>query len=519
VLDLPAAGVRLGRVAATIASVALAAPAGAAAQATYRIPPDNPFVGVPGARGEVYLYGMRNPYRWSFDRQTGDIYVGDVGGIMEEITFLPRAIARGANLGWNCFSGTAVQSGCTPLQHVPPAFEYPSGPDVVIGGYVVRDPTLPSFQGQYLFGRFQTGIRRLGPGATGPEQATGANVTSVSGLGEDGLGRLYAVSLGGGVYRLQEQGGSLTASSIGSFTQPVAVAAPPGDSERLFIVEKPGRVQLRTGTQVSLFLDIADLVGDAGGEEGLLAFAVAPDYASSGRVFAFYTDNAGDLQLDEFRRTASSPARSDPASRRPVLTIPHRQASNHNGGQLLFGPDNYLYLSTGDGGPQGDPEGDAQNLGSLLGKVLRIDPTPAAGTGPQPVPPTASAAGTGPQRVPQAARADTTAPRLRTRVKRRQRVLRLRGAVAYARCDEACTVAAGGTLRIGRRAFRLRRVTRPIQVWRRGRLKVGLTRRSARALRKAVRRRRRASVRVRLRAVDLAGNRSPLVRATVRVRR
>ncbi len=71
---------------AALAVTSAAAPAEALAQASaYGIPPDNPFVGVPGARGEVYVYGMRNPFRWSFDRQTGDIYVGDVGGINEEI--------------------------------------------------------------------------------------------------------------------------------------------------------------------------------------------------------------------------------------------------------------------------------------------------------------------------------------------------------------------------------------------------------------------------------------------------
>ena len=104
-----------------------------------------------------------------------------------------------------------------------------------------------------------------------------------------------------------------------------------------------------------------------GGEQGLLSVAVAPDYATSGRVFIFYTDNGGDLQVDEFRRAPAG------RSRTPVLTIQHDQADNHNGGQLLFGPDDALYLSTGDGGTQGDPEGDAQNLGSLLGKILRID--------------------------------------------------------------------------------------------------------------------------------------------------
>ena len=111
-----------------------------------------------------------------------------------------------------------------------------------------------------------------------------------------------------------------------------------------------------------------------------------------------------------------------------MLTIQHSQADNHNGGQLLFGPDGYLYLSTGDGGTQGDPEGDAQSLGSLLGKILRID-VPGAGA-PAPLPPVATG--------------DTARAPAAARVKRRQRVLRLRGAIAYVRCNERCTVAGDG---------------------------------------------------------------------------
>ncbi len=161
------------------------------------------------AQAEVYASGMRNPYRWSFDRQTGDIYVGDVGGINEEVTYLPAAQAHGANLGWNCFSGTAVQSSCTPTNYFPPSYEYPSSPDVVIGGYLVRDPALPSFAGQYLFGRFDTGIiMKLGPGAAPPAVDTGLNIANVSGFGEDGAGHLYATSLAGPVYELGESGGS-----------------------------------------------------------------------------------------------------------------------------------------------------------------------------------------------------------------------------------------------------------------------------------------------------------------------
>lgn len=429
------------------------------------------------AQAEVYASGMRNPYRWSFDRQTGDMYIGDVGGTNEEITFLPAAQSRGANLGWNCFSGTAVQSGCTPSNYFPPSYQYPSGPDVVIGGYVVRDPALPSFTGKYLFGRFASGnIVALGPGAAPPAEDTLLDVPNVSGFGEDGAGHLYATSLAGQVYRLGESGGMLTKTSIGSFDQPVAVAAPPGDPSQLFVVEQPGRVQRWTPSGTSQFLDISSRV-QSGGEEGLLALAVSPDYATSRRVFVFYTDDGSDLQVDEYRD----------GTRTPVMTIQHDQASNHNGGQLLFGPDDALYLSTGDGGTQGDPEGDAQNPGSLLGKILKIEVG---------VPPALSA-----------------------RVPRRQRVRRLRGAVAYVRCSEACTVEASGTLRIGTRRLLLRRATEDTQPSSSTRLKVRLRKRSARMLRRALANGRRPRVQIRLRARDAAGNRSALIRRAVRVRR
>jgi hypothetical protein len=439
---------------------------------------------------EVYVKGMRNPYRWSFDRQTGDIYVGDVGGINEEIDYLPAASARGANLGWNCFSGNSSQTGCTPsAPYFPPTYQYPSGPDVVIGGYTVRDPSLPSFAGQYLFGRFDTGIiMKLGPHAAPPADDTGLNVASVSGFGEDGAGHLYATSLAGPVYRLGESAGALTKTPIGTFNQPVSVAAAPGVTDELFIAEKPGRLMRWTPSGTSEVIDMRTLVTD-GGEQGLLSVAVAPDYATSGRIFIFYNDLGGDLQVDELRGGA----------RTPVLTIQHDQADNHNGGQLLFGPDNALYLSTGDGGTQGDPEGDAQNPDSPLGKILRID----VSAGPPP-------SGNGP---------DTTAPGLAVRAPRRQRVLRLRGAIVHARCSERCTLEAGGTLLVGNRRLLLRHLRAELPETQRTRLRVRLRPRAARVLRRALRRGRHPRVALRLRAADHAGNRSALVRRGVRVRR
>jgi glucose/arabinose dehydrogenase len=462
-----------------------------AAQAQYTVPPDNPFVAVPGARGEIYVSGMRNPYRWSFDRLTGDIWVGDVGGSnpdQEEITHLSAASIPGANLGWNCFSGTVVKTGCTPANHHPPVYQYPSGPDVVIGGYVVRDPDLGAFAGVYLFAKLNSGIYRLDGGTA---TNLGLTAAAVSGFGEDGVGHLYAVSLNGPVYRLTQNGSALGLSSIGNFTQPVAVAAAPGDTQRLFIVEKTGTVKLRTGGQTSDFLDLTSLVKD-GGEQGLLAFAPAPDYATSGRVFAFYTDNGNDLQLDEFRRTAEGPDRSDVSTRRPVLTIQHDQAQNHNGGQLLFGSDGKLYLSTGDGGTQGDPEGDAQSQASLLGKILRIDVG---------IPPSAL---------------DTVAPTLRAKAKGRQRLLRLRGAVAYVRCSENCAIVVGGRLHVGKRSYRLRRVKTLGPATKRVRMKVPLGSKARRAIKQGTRRHRRIRIDVTLRARDAIGNRStPATRAVL----
>ncbi len=288
--------------------------------------------------------------------------------------------------------------------------------------------------------------------------------------------------------------------------QPSAVAAPYGDPDRLFIAELGGGLYLHTGGQNHLFIGLNPIVS-TGGEQGLLSVAVAPDYASSGRVFVFYVDNAGDLAVDELRRSASDPNTADPASRRNVITIPHRQADNHNGGQLLFGPDGYLYLSIGDGGTQGDPEGDAQSLGSLLGKIIRINPNPSGA--PPPPPP--------------AAPTDTRAPRLRARVPRRQRVLKLRGAIAYVGCNERCTVRATAVLRIGKRRLKMIGVRRAAQASRQARrttrLKVKLRRKQVRVLRRALRRGRHPTVRLTLRATDAAGNRSRKARNTIRVTR
>jgi glucose/arabinose dehydrogenase len=161
---------------------------------------------------------------------------------------------------------------------------------------------------------------------------------------------------------------------IGSFDQPSYVTSPPGDRRRLFVVELPGRLRLiRDGRAASRpFLDISADVSE-GAERGFLSVAFAPDYARSRRFYVYFTDNTGDIRVQEVRR-ARGADRADPATRRDILRIEHREFANHNGGQLAFGPDRRLYVGTGDGGGGGDPFENGQNRGTLLGKVLRIDP-------------------------------------------------------------------------------------------------------------------------------------------------
>ena len=168
--------------------------------------------------------------------------------------------------------------------------------------------------------------------------------------------------------------------SVGSFDSPTFIANPPGDAHRLFVVEKPGRVRIiRDGvTLAQPFLDIAADVSSPG-ERGLLSIAFPPDYSATGLFYVYYTDLQGDIRIDEFARSAVNPDVANHATRRPVLEIPHPTFGNHNGGQLQFGPDGLLYATIGDGGGGGDPNGNAQNLGTLLGKIIRIDPRPPAG--------------------------------------------------------------------------------------------------------------------------------------------
>ena len=146
-----------------------------------------------------------------------------------------------------------------------------------------------------------------------------------------------------------------------------------GDS-RLFITLQDGQVVIWAGGNDTLetpFLDITALTSK-GGERGLLSIAFHPRYAENGFFFVNYTNTTGDTVIARYRVSTADPNRADPASARTILLIQQPYA-NHNGGQLQFGPDGYLYIGMGDGGAGGDPENRAQTPGVLLGKMLRID--------------------------------------------------------------------------------------------------------------------------------------------------
>ena len=155
-------------------------------------------------------------------------------------------------------------------------------------------------------------------------------------------------------------------------SSPLYLTSPPGDLSRLFVVEQTGGIRLiKDGSLLPTpFLDLSGRIS-AGGEQGLLGLAFYPDYATSGRFVVHYTDPAGDTHLSIFHVSAD-PDVADPASELVILTADQPYA-NHNGGQVLFGPDGFLYLGLGDGGAANDPEGRGQNLSDLLGSILRVD--------------------------------------------------------------------------------------------------------------------------------------------------
>ncbi|MBL7662368.1 PQQ-dependent sugar dehydrogenase [bacterium] len=162
---------------------------------------------------------------------------------------------------------------------------------------------------------------------------------------------------------------------------PVYLTHSSDHSTRLYVLEQAGKIKIVENAAIlaTPFLDISTEIS-SGGERGLLGLAFHPDYQSNRRFFIYVTNPQGDIEIFEYKASAKNSLVADPASKKSIIQIPHPKYGNHNGGCLKFGPDGYLYFATGDGGGAGDTRGNAQNLSSLLGKMLRIDINAKAGT-------------------------------------------------------------------------------------------------------------------------------------------
>lgn len=186
----------------------------------YAVPPDNPYVARPGWRPEIWQLGFRNPWRWSFDRVTGDLYVGDVGeNVLEEVDVLEAPIEGGNNFGWPFMEGEGCfepASGCETAGLVTPLVQYPHGPTAcsITGGPVYRGSDFPAMRGTYVYSDFCGGwirsFRLQGGGAAAaypelpPPLAGGVTDNAVS-FGEDADGEIYVVYASGRIYRIEEQ--------------------------------------------------------------------------------------------------------------------------------------------------------------------------------------------------------------------------------------------------------------------------------------------------------------------------
>ncbi len=165
------------------------------------------------------------------------------------------------------------------------------------------------------------------------------------------------------------------------FDQPVYLAGVNDGTDRLFVVERQGRIRIVVDGAVlpEPFLDITSIVQSDGSEQGLLSVAFPPDFSESGEFYVYYTavsdEGVGDNTIARYRVSEGDPNQANAESGQVLLAIPDFR-KNHNGGLLLFGPDGYLYAGLGDGGGGGDPDENGQNPETLLGSIVRIDPTP-----------------------------------------------------------------------------------------------------------------------------------------------
>lgn len=287
-----------------------------------------------------------------------------------------------------CGGGDDQPQPAPPAANAPPAFTSAATVSVTSGATGIfysaaatdpnNDPLTFSISGGADQARFQISANgRLSfvtpPNAAAPADQDGNNVYLVQLRVSEGQA---AATLDLAVTVVANASGFRVRRVATGFNQPVFLARVP-TSDRVFVVERGGLIHMldpATGAIAATpFLDVSNQIS-TDGERGLLGFATAGDYQTSGVFYVFLTNPQGTIEIRRYLRSAGNPDVADGTSGDLILSIPHPNFSNHYGGWIGIGPDNLLYIATGDGGGGGDPDNNAQNSNSLLGKILRIDP-------------------------------------------------------------------------------------------------------------------------------------------------
>jgi glucose/arabinose dehydrogenase len=173
----------------------------------------------------------------------------------------------------------------------------------------------------------------------------------------------------------EERRAKVRLNEVARFDKPTLVAAPEGAGDLAFVVEREGRVKLLEGERKrGTFLNMERWVGCCRIETGMFSIAFPPDYERTRRFYVYFTNKQENIEIDEFKRSKNHARKADRGSRRKLIEIKQTGPVNHNGGTVAIGPDGMLYAATGDGGRFDDPSTNGQRKGSLLGKLLRIDP-------------------------------------------------------------------------------------------------------------------------------------------------
>ena len=311
---------------------------------TYSIPASNPFRLVAGARPEIWAYGVRNPWRFSFDRSTGDLYIGDVGqNAWEEVNRQAASASGGANYGWNVCEGNhrypplATVTNCVPpLNYVAPILEYPrSDGSSITGGYVYRGQSTPDLAGRYVLGDFSSS-RLWHASATGGAYTLIAGLTpQVSTFGEGESGELYLANLGAGTISGFSSSTDITPDQIAFFTVNNAPLSTTIESNLVKI----------TGLGTTSNISVAGVAG-AGGE-----FTISPGPGNPVGCSASYRPGAGTIATDNYACVRLTSAATPNTSRTTVLTIGNKSFDftvNTGAGPTLFtvtpslGPNGFL---------------------------------------------------------------------------------------------------------------------------------------------------------------------------------